>query len=96
MILTLAINAVLLGLAIIYTGGFAPQTKASPLMRELGRESTVLAIPNLLLGLARFVGRPGAAAAPNGARPEIYATGNRERASYLSGIRTAASSLPAS
>jgi ribose transport system permease protein len=88
MILTLAVNAVLLGLTVVYTGGFAPQTKASPLMRWLGRESSLLGIPNVLwvwLALGLFVvlllrrttfGRA------------IFAVGNREIASYLSGIRT--------
>ncbi len=48
MILTLAMNAVLLGLAVLYTGGFAPQTKASALMRVLGKDSSILGIPNML------------------------------------------------
>ena len=48
MILTLGTNAVLLGLAVIYTGGFAPQTKASPLMRELGKDSSLAGVPNIL------------------------------------------------
>lgn len=88
MILTLAVNAVLLGLTVVYTGGFAPQTKASVLMRWLGRESSLLGIPNVLwvwLALGVFIvvvlrrttlGRA------------IFAVGNREIASYLSGIRT--------
>ena len=88
MILTLATNAVLLGLAVVYTGGFAPQTKASDLMRWLGRESSVLGIPNVLwvwlaLGLAVTVMLRRTAAGR-----AIFATGNREVASYLSGIRT--------
>lgn len=88
MILTLATNAVLLGLAVVYTGGFAPQTKASGLMRWLGRESTVFGIPNVLwvwlalgAGVAIMLRRTSAGRA-------IFATGNREAASYLSGIRT--------
>ena len=88
MILTLAMNAVLLGLAVLYTGGFAPQTKASHLMLVLGRDSGVLGIPNVLwvwLALAvvvvvtlRFT-RFGRA---------VYGVGNRERVCYLSGIPT--------
>jgi ribose transport system permease protein len=88
MILTLATNAVLLGLAVVYTGGFAPQTKASSLMRWLGRESSVLGIPNVLwvwlvlgAGVAIVLRRTAIGRA-------IFATGNREVASYLSGIRT--------
>jgi ribose transport system permease protein len=88
MILTLATNAVLLGLAVIYTGGFAPQTRASVLMRQLGKDSSLGGIPNilwvwlavslmmvLLLRLSPF-GR------------KVYAIGNCERAAYLSGINT--------
>jgi ribose transport system permease protein len=88
MILTLAINAVLLGLAVIYTGGFAPQTNASSLMRELGRESWVLGIPNLLwvwLALSVVI---VLLLRRTGLGRMIYAIGNRERATYLSGIRT--------
>ncbi len=88
MILTLAINAVLLGLAVVYTGGFAPQTKASPLMLVIGRDMGILGIPNILwvwlaVGIAFVVmlGRSTFGRA-------VYAIGNRERASYLSGIRT--------
>ena len=88
MILTLAINAVLLGFAVIYTGGFAPQTKASALMRFIGRESSVLGIPNLLwvwlalsVAVLLLLHRTALGRA-------IYAIGNRERATFLSGIRT--------
>ncbi|HEX2890048.1 ABC transporter permease [Vineibacter terrae] len=88
MILTLATNAVLLGLAVVYTGGFAPQTKASGLMRWLGRDSSVLGVPNVLwvwlalgVGVAVVLRRSAVGRA-------IFATGNREVASYLSGIRT--------
>jgi ribose transport system permease protein len=88
MILTLAVNAVLLGLAVLYTGGFAPQTRASALMRALGKDSFAFGVPNilwvwlvvsiaiLLLLRATAFGRA------------VYAIGNRERAAYLSGIRT--------
>ena len=53
MILTLAVNAVLLGLAVVYTGGFAPQTKASPLMRWLGREQFAAGHTERAVGVAR-------------------------------------------
>ena len=88
MILTLAVNAVLLGLTVVYTGGFAPQTKAAPLMRWLGRESSLLGIPNVLwvwLALGVFVVLLLRRSAFGRA---IFAVGNREIASYLSGIRT--------
>lgn len=88
MILTLAVNAVLLGVAVVYTGGFAPQTKASEAMRVLGKGSDILGVPNmlwiwLLLSIAVvFMLRR----TPFGRY--IFATGNRERATYLSGVNT--------
>jgi ribose transport system permease protein len=79
---------VLLGLAVIYTGGFAPQTNASPLMRELGKDSSVAGVPNIL-----WVWLAGSVLlilmlrrTPFGRK--VYAIGNGERAAYLSGIRT--------
>jgi ribose transport system permease protein len=88
MILTLGTNAVLLGLAVIYTGGFAPQTNASPLMRVLGKDSSIVGVPNIL-----WVWLAGSVLlilmlrrTPFGRK--VYAIGNGERAAYLSGIRT--------
>jgi ribose transport system permease protein len=95
MILTLAVNAVLLGLAVLYTGGFAPQTKASDAMRMLGKGSDILGVPNmvwiwLLVSLAvLFLLRR----TPLGRY--IFAIGNRERAAYLSGVDTSAVLLKA-
>jgi ribose transport system permease protein len=88
MILTLAMNAVLLGLAVLYTGGFAPQTKAPEAMRVLGKGSAILGVPNmlwvwLLLSLAIvFLLRR----TPFGRY--LFAIGNRERATYMSGVNT--------
>ena len=89
MILTLGTNAVLLGMAVIYTGGFAPQTKATPLMRMLGKDTSLGGVPNILwvwlagsVVLVLLLRRT-----PFGRK--IYAIGNRERATYLSGINTA-------
>ena len=88
MILTLAMNAVLLGLAVLYTGGFAPQTKASALMLAVGRDSSVLGIPNVLwVWLAIAVVASVVLRRTRFGR-SVYALGNRERVSYLSGIRT--------
>jgi ribose transport system permease protein len=88
MIITLATNAVVQGLMVVYTGGFAPQDSASPAMRFLATGYVIPAIPNgvlvwLIVGiLAVFLlvrttfGR------------SLYAIGNRERAAYMSGIDT--------
>jgi ribose transport system permease protein len=88
MIITLATNAVVQGLMVVYTGGFSPQDSASPAMRFIATGYVVPAVPNgvivwLVIGiLAIFLltrttfGR------------SLYAIGNRERAAYLSGIDT--------
>jgi ribose transport system permease protein len=88
MIWTLAVNAVLLGIQVFYTGGFAPQGIASPFMRNIAVGHAIGPIPNALFVwilvslVVVFVLRR----TPLGRY--IYAIGNRERASYLSGIRT--------
>jgi len=87
MIFTLGVNAVMRGLMVAHTGGFAPQTTATSLMRTLAAEST-FGIPNALfvwlavsvavviilqrMALGRY----------------IYAIGNKEAAAYLSGVNT--------
>lgn len=88
MIFTLGMNAVMRGLMVAHTGGFAPQTAATDLMQYLAVSRIGGAIPVALLVwlavsilvvviLTRTVlGRA------------IYAIGNRERAAYLSGINT--------
>ena len=45
MIFTLGVNAVMRGLMVAHTGGFAPQTEATPLMRVPGRQTASLGIP---------------------------------------------------
>lgn len=88
MIITLATNAVVQGLMVVYTGGFSPQDSASPAMRFLATGHMIPSVPNgvlvwLVVGiLAVFLlirttfGR------------SLYAIGNRERAAYMSGIDT--------
>lgn len=88
MIFTLGVNAVMRGLMVAYTGGFAPQTAATDLMQYLAVARIGDVIPvALLVWLAvsmavvviltrTMLGRA------------IYAIGNRERAAYLSGINT--------
>jgi ribose transport system permease protein len=88
MIFTLGVNAVMRGLMVAHTGGFAPQTAATDLMQYLAVARIGGIIPVALLvwlGVSLIVvviltrttlGRA------------IYAIGNRERAAYLSGINT--------
>src|SRR3954467_11195161 len=87
MIFTLGVNAVMRGLMVAHTGGFAPQTGATEIMRTLASGRT-LGIPNalfvwLLVSLAIVVMLQRMALGRY-----IYAIGNRERAAYLSGINT--------
>lgn len=88
MIFTLGVNVVAQGVMVLYTGGFAPQDHATDLMHYLAVDRTVSPIPNalfvwLLVGALVFtilkltpLGR------------YIYAIGNRESATYLSGVNT--------
>lgn len=89
MIFTLGVNAVMRGLMVAHTGGFAPQTAATDLMQWLA-VGKVLGIPVALLVWALvsicavlLLNRtaPGRA---------IYAIGNKEAAAYLAGIPTRA------
>lgn len=88
MIVTLAVNAVAQGLMVVHTGGFSPQDASSPAMRFIATGSTVFGIPNALLIWALV----GTAAVFVLSRTTfgraVYAIGNRERAAYLSGVRT--------
>jgi ribose transport system permease protein len=87
MIFTLGLNAVMRGLMVVHTGGFAPQTAASDLMRFIGAERVagfpvailVWAVVSLLV--ATLLTRTSFGKA-------LYAIGNQEAAAYLAGIRT--------
>jgi ribose transport system permease protein len=88
MIFTLGINAVAQGIMVLHTGGFAPQDHATELMHWLAVQRVILGIPNAvfiwaLLGIAIVVMLKRT---PLGRY--IYAIGNREGATYLSGVNT--------
>ncbi len=90
MIFTLGVNAVLRGLMVMLTGGFAPQSSATPPMAWLANGTL---LPGLPLANAVLVwGLIAAAAAfmlnrtPLGRY--IYAMGNKEAATFLSGVNT--------
>jgi ribose transport system permease protein len=95
MIFTLGVNAMLRGLMVMLTGGFSPQSTATPLMGWLANGQIIgvpggLGIANAVLvwvlisaALVFMLTRT-----PMGRY--IYATGNREAAVYLSGINTRA------
>jgi ribose transport system permease protein len=87
MIFTLGVNAVMRGLMVAHTGGFAPQTAATGLMRSLAAERT-LGIPNALfvwvaVSLAALIILQRMALGRY-----IYAIGNKEAAAYLAGVST--------
>lgn len=88
MIFTLGMNAVMRGLMVAHTGGFAPQTAATDLMQYLAVARIGGMIPvALLVWLAVSVAVVGILTRTTFGRA-IYAIGNRERAAYLSGIDT--------
>ena len=88
MIFTLGMNAVAQGLMVWHTGGFAPQDKGLPLMRELATGRLIPDVPNpLLIWLAVGMSIVFMLTRTSLGR-RIYAIGNKERAVYLSGVDT--------
>lgn len=89
MIFTLGVNAVLRGLMVMLTGGFAPQSSAtSPMVwlangAPLGVTNAVLVWAIVCAVLVFVLTRT-----PFGRY--VYASGNREAATYLSGVNTRA------
>lgn len=87
MIFTLGVNAVLRGLMVAHTGGFAPQTAATPLMQYLA-VGKIAGIPVALIvwavvsvGIIVLLNRTSLGR-------YIFAIGNREAAAYLAGVAT--------
>ena len=89
MIFTLGVNTVLSGLMVAQTGGFAPQDKATPLMLALAK-SKFLGIPLALFVWAAVSVLIAFLLVRTTFGRSLYAIGTRERAAYLSGIRTRA------
>jgi ribose transport system permease protein len=92
MIFTLGVNAVMRGLMVAHTGGFAPQTQATPVMQWLA-VGKILGIPVALFvwGVVSLVVVVILTRTALG--KAIYTIGNREAAAYLSGIRTRRTSV---
>jgi ribose transport system permease protein len=88
MIITLAVNAVAQGLMVVHTGGFSPQDASSAAMRELATGHLVLGVPNALLVWAAVGGATVFLLQRTTFGRAIYGIGNRERAAYLSGVKT--------
>lgn len=87
MIFTLGMNAVVQGLMVFYSGGFAPLTKATPLMQSLAVDRT-FGIPNALFVWMAITLALALALKVTPFGRYVYAIGNRESAAYLSGVRT--------
>ena len=87
MIFTLGMNAVMRGLMVAHTGGFAPQTRATDLMRALAAEH-VYGIPNALFVWLAVSGVVAVMLQRTVLGRAIYALGNKEAAAYLAGVNT--------
>ena len=87
MIFTLGVNAVLRGLMVMHTGGFAPQTNSTPLMEFLAVYK-VLGVPMSLIVWALVSVLVVLLLQRTVLGRYIYAIGNRETAAYLSGVNT--------
>ena len=86
MIVTLAVNAVVQGLMVVYTGGFSPKDTASPSMRWLATGALVPGVSNALLCWIVVGVAAVALLTRTTLGRAIYGVGNRERAVYLSGV----------
>src|SRR6185312_16903241 len=84
MIFTLGVNAVMRGLMVAHTGGYAPQTAATDLMRMLAADHT-LGIPNALFVWAAVSVLVAVMLQRTALGRYIYAIGNKEAAAYLAG-----------
>lgn len=89
MIFTLGVNALLRGLMVVHTGGFAPQTHATELMTFLAT-GRLLGLPMPLLVWALLSVAMVFLLRRTVFGRYVYAIGNREAAAYLSGVPTRA------
>ena len=87
MIFTLGVDTVLRGLMVAQTGGFAPQDSATPLMLFLSKDR-ILGIPVPIFVWAAVSAVIVIILTRTGFGRSLYATGSREGAAFLSGIRT--------
>lgn len=87
MIFTLGVDTVLRGLMVAQTGGFAPQDSATPLMLFLAKER-IFGIPVAIFVWVAVSVVIAIVLTRTGFGRSVYATGSREGAAYLSGIRT--------
>jgi ribose transport system permease protein len=88
MIFTLGINAVVQGLMVLHTGGFAPQDHSTDLMHFLAVKRSILGIPNALFVWAAVGLLVVWLLTRTSFGRSVFAIGNRESVAYLSGINT--------
>lgn len=88
MIFTLGTNAVAQGLMVVHTGGFAPQDHATAAMHFIAVARSIAGVPNAVLVWAAVGICLAFVLARTTLGRSVYAIGNRERATYLSGIDT--------
>jgi ribose transport system permease protein len=89
MIFTLGVNAVMRGLMVAHTGGFAPDTAATDLMRALS-SGHILGIPTALFVWLAVSAVVAVILQRTLLGRAIYALGNKESAAYLAGVNTKA------
>jgi ribose transport system permease protein len=87
MIFTLGMNAVMRGLMVAHTGGFAPRTAATGAMQYLAVQR-IAGIPVALLVWLAVSALVVLILRRTAFGRAVYAVGNRERAAYMSGIDT--------
>lgn len=87
MIFTLGLDSAMRGLMVAHTGGYAPADQATPLMRYLA-SGDFLGIPMSLCVWTAVSVIIFLILRKTTFGKSIYATGNKEAAAYLSGIRT--------
>ena len=89
MVFTLGMNAVVQGIVVMYTGGNAPPDQATPILQWLAARDT-LHVPNAVIVWALVGALVIVALTRMPFGRYVYAAGNSERVTYLSGIRTRA------
>lgn len=87
MIFTLGLDSVMRGLMVAHTGGFAPADQATDLMRFFA-SGKFLGVPMAIYVWALVSVLMAVMLKRTAFGREIFATGNKEAAAYLSGIRT--------
>ena len=88
MIFTLGVNAVMRGLMVAHTGGYAPQTTATDLMRTLAVGAHASAFPTPCSSGSRCRCWWSIILQRTPLGRYIYAIGNKEAAAYLAGVNT--------